>query len=125
MISYEYFEQVMTELKAAEDFENEVAQAIENLRKKKVKHLPTDFMGEQTLIIAHAELVIELMAKLFAKGDEKLEEIIVEIISWYIWDTDWGKENTEVEYPDGTKKNIVTFKDCYDDVIYSINNRQN
>lgn len=125
MISYEYFEQVMTELKAAEDFENEVAQAIENLRKKKVKHLPTDFMGEQTLIIAHAELVIELMAKLFAKGDEKLEEMIVEIISWYIWDTDWGKENTEVEYPDGTKKNIVTFKDCYDDVIYSINNRQN
>ena len=82
-------------------------------------------MGEQSLIIAHAELVIELMAKLFAKGNEKLEEMIVEIISWYIWDTDWGKENTEVEYPDGTKKNIVTFKDCYDDVIYSINNRQN
>ena len=125
MISYEYFVQIMTELKAAEDFENEVAQAIENLRKKKVKHLPTDFMGEQSLIIAHAELVIELMAKLFAKGNEKLEEMIVEIISWYIWDTDWGKENTEVEYPDGTKKNIVTFKDCYDDVIYSINNRQN
>ena len=125
MISYEYFVQIMTELKAAEDFENEVAQAIENLRKKKVKHLPTDFMGEQSLIIAHAELVIELMAKLFAKGDEKLEEMIVEIISWYIWDTDWGKENTEVEYPDGTKKNIVTFKDCYDDVIYNINNRQN
>ena len=84
-------------------------------------------MGEETIIIAHDCLVVNLLAKLFAGDDKRLEDVIDEIIGWYIWDTEWGTDegNNEVEYPDKTKKRIVTFKDCYDDVIYTINNWSN
>ena len=122
MITYDYFEQLMTEIKASNDFKNEVYQAIEHLRKKKLRYLCTDFMGEDVLMVAHDERVLQLMSKLFAEGDESLADVINENLSWYCWDTDWGKENTEVEYPNGTKKNIVTFKDLYDDIICTINN---
>lgn len=127
MIEYEYFESVLTELKAASDFKNDVRDAITKLRKKNIRNLPIDFMGEETIIIAHDCLVVNLLAKLFAGDDKRLEDVIDEIIGWYIWDTEWGTDegHNEVEYPDKTKKRIVTFKDCYDDVIYTINNWSN
>lgn len=121
MITFEYFNEIMTDLKAAQDFQNEVYEAVENLRKKNLKYLCTDFMGEDVLMIAHDERVLQLMSKLFADGDSSLADAINEILCWYCWDTNWGTENNEVEYPDGTKKNIVTFQDCYDDIIYTIN----
>ena len=121
MITYEYFNEVMTDLKAAQDFQNEVYGAIEHLRKKNLRYLCTDFMGEEVIMIAHDERVLQLMSKLFADGDNSLADAINEILNWYCWDTNWGTENNEVEYPDGTKKNIVTFQDVYDDIICTIN----
>lgn len=40
-------------------------------------------------------------------------------IEWWLWETDCGQKNTEVTYPDGTKKEIRTVEDLFNMLVES------
>jgi len=40
-------------------------------------------------------------------------------IEWWLGETDCGQKNTEITYPDGTKKNIATVEDLFNLLVES------
>lgn len=118
MVDFKLFKDTLDEIKAAQDFRREVRQAINNLDKKNIKNLNIDFMGEDTIMIAHESRVINLLALLFTNNeDDEIANAIEETLEWYIYDTEWGTSHAIVCYSDGTIVEINTLEKLYEDIM--------
>ena len=116
MISKEQFVKVINELQEVDDLKKEINNKIHNL-----KFFNTDFLYSDIFIFNHSNTVIKLLANTFSEEVDKIK-IIKEIVEWWIYDTDYGREDkyTRVTYDDGTEVIIDTPEKLYDDILNSL-----
>lgn len=93
MITREEFIKIINRLKETDDFVHEVNDKARNL-KDAVK---SDFFNAMSLSISHEDLVVKLLENMFNDTD---------IISWWIYELDYGKQYKRGCIKDCNGKNI-------------------
>ncbi|MBR6613196.1 MAG: hypothetical protein IKK84_00325 [Clostridia bacterium] len=103
MISKGKFVSIINALKEAHDLQNEIDELMRNAK----ENIENDFMNAAGIMICHEGIVIELLSDMF---DDKCETI-----SWWIYDTDYGKSGTEIFDKEGNVlHDLKTAEDLYD-----------
>ena len=89
---------------------NDLQDKIDELMRDARDNIENDFMNAASLMINHEGIVIELLSDMF---DDKGEWI-----SWWVYETNYGAEHTEVYDKDGNViADIKTAADLYDFLI--------
>ena len=103
MINKSKFVEIINALKSADELQDK----INELMKTAKENIQDDFMNAAGLMICHTDIVIELLGYMF--------DDIGEWISWFVFDTRYGKSHTEVTDNDGNViADIKTAEDLYD-----------
>ena len=105
MISKEKFKEIIEKLKKANDFVDEV-----NEKAKKLDDaIISDFFNASSLSISHENIVVELLENMFD----------TDIISWWIYELDYGKKYKEgcIQDYNGENIDLSTVKKLYDYLI--------
>lgn len=108
MIIKEQFCKYLNEMQELRDTQDKINNAI-----REMKYTDTDFISGYGIVIGYEESMIELIAMCFGEGDTSLIE---DDISWWIYDTDFGrceKEYKTMAFPDGKELVIDTAEDLY------------
>lgn len=105
IISKSEFVSIMNELQAATQLQDDI-----NVLMKKAKdNIRNDFMNAAGLMISHEDIVIELLEKIF--------DDVGDWISWWIYETNYGRREDMIEVCDGKDGSITkirTSEDLYD-----------
>jgi len=109
MISKEEFIEIIDRLREVKDFVNETNDKAMKLRDA----IETDFFNAMSLMISHEGIVIKLLEKMFEDAD---------IISWWIYELDYGREYKEgcIQEESGKNIDISTAEKLYDYLIESM-----
>lgn len=108
IISKGEFVSIMNTLQAAIQLEED----INALMRKAKDNIRNDFMNAAGLIISHEGIVIELLSKIF--------DDVGDWISWWVYETAFGKNEDMIEVYDGNDETIAKIKtaeDLYDFLI--------
>ena len=93
MITREEFIKIIDRLKQANDFVKEVNNKARNLRDAVI----SDFFNASSLSISHEDIVVKLLEDMFNGTD---------IISWWLYELDYGREYKRGCIKDCNGKNI-------------------
>ena len=109
MINKKKFVEIINKLKATNDFVNNVNDGAKNLREILDPSF-IDFFEFGSLIIAHNDIVIELLEDMFHDSD---------MINWWINEIDFGRkyEKGSVSEADGTIIDVSTAEKLYDFLV--------
>ena len=93
MISKKEFCNIINELKKTNDFVDEVNRKAKELN----NDIANDFFDAMSLSISHETLVVKLLEEIFDDED---------MIKWWIYERDYGRECKDGYLQDGKGKNI-------------------
>ena len=111
MISKNEFVEILERLKEANDLQNKVNELFRDAR----DNVENDFCNGASLMISHESIVIQLLEDMFNDRFEYPN------ISWWIYETDYGrnKEMNKIYNSDGKTiyKSLDSAEDLYDYLI--------
>lgn len=109
MISKDKFVTIINKMKVTDDFVNEINDKTRQLRET-LDDSFVDFFDGNSLFVAHTDLVVKLLENMFNDND---------LISWWIFELDYGRKYTEgcVSDCDGNNIDISTAEKLYDYLV--------
>lgn len=109
MISKEQFVTIISKMKAADDFVNEINDKARQLRGT-LDDTFVDFFDGNSLFVAHSDIVVQLLENMFNDND---------MISYWINELNYGRDYKDgyIQDCDGNNIDISTVEKLYDYLV--------